>query len=93
MNLKISEIRIVPIQPREDGLVGFASCVIDERFYLGDLAIRTDLKNHGYRISYPTRKIADGRTVPIFHPIEKECGEAIRKAIVGAWAQLKIHPG
>lgn len=50
----ITEIEITPIRPRE-GLVAFASCVIDQWLYLGSIAVVTRLDG-GYRLTYPTKK-------------------------------------
>lgn len=78
-NMKISEVQIVPVKP-VDGLVAFASCVINGQIYLGSLGIHTRLDGTGYRITYPTRRVG-AREVNYYHPITKHAGCAIEQAI------------
>ena len=47
--MKITEIQIIPIKPR-DGLVAFASIVLENSVYLGSLGVYTRLDGSGYRI-------------------------------------------
>jgi stage V sporulation protein G len=52
----VSEIEIIFIKPR-NGLIGFASFVLDEKYYVSSVAIYTRLNNSGgYRLVYPTKK-------------------------------------
>ena len=76
----ISEINIVPVKP-DAGLIAFASCVIDDSYYLGGIAIFTRL-NGGLRLVYPTRKVGD-RHLHLHHPISQEMGRAMDDAILG----------
>lgn len=77
---KITEIQIIPIKPK-DGLLGFASVVIDSQLYLGSIGIYKKLNGTGFRITYPTKKVGE-TNINIFHPIKKELGLLIEKAIV-----------
>ncbi len=77
--IKISEIQIIPVKPHE-GLIGFASLVLDDRYYLGSVAIFTRAAGRGYRLVYPTRKVGD-RNIDLFHPINAETGRAIEEAV------------
>ena len=79
MKTKISEIQIVPIKPI-DGLVGFASFVLNENLYLGSIGIFTKPEG-GYRLTYPTKKIGE-RNINIFHPINRDFAGKIEKAII-----------
>ena len=74
----ISEINITPIKA-QDGLVAFVSVVVDS-LYLGSIAVHKRLDGSGYRITYPTKKIGN-QQLNIFHPIDKELGQAIEQAI------------
>lgn len=78
--MKISEINIVPIKPK-DGLIAFASVVLDNCLYLGSVGIFTRLDGTGYRITYPTKKIGS-KDLNIYHPITKEFGEQIEVDIL-----------
>jgi stage V sporulation protein G len=77
--MKITEIQITPIKPK-DGLVAFASLVMDDSLYLGFIGVYTRLDGLGYRLTYPTKKIGDN-SINIYHPINKEAGKAVEEAV------------
>ncbi len=77
---KITEIQIIPIKPI-NGLVGFASVVLDEKIYLSSIGIHKRLNEEGYRLTYPTRKVGN-KSLNIFHPISREVSLAIEQAII-----------
>jgi DNA-binding cell septation regulator SpoVG len=85
MNERISEIQITPVKPR-DGLVGFASFVFDNCFYLGSIGIFTRPEG-GYRLTYPTRKSPISNFV-IFHPINKETASMVEAAIISKYEAI-----
>ena len=78
--MKITEIQIEFIKPN-NGLMGFASIVIDNNIYLSSIAIHKKLNSSGYRLTYPSKGRFD-----IFHPIHKEASNKIEQAI---FAKLK----
>lgn len=84
--MNVSEVQIVPIK-HIDGLVGFASCVVDERLYIGSIGVHKRLDGSGYRITYPTKNIGT-RQINYFHPVRKEASEAIESAIYDKCSQL-----
>lgn len=69
----------MPIKPRQ-GLVAFASIVIESSLYLGSLGVYTRLNGSGYRITYPTKKIGN-KSINIYHPIDRNTNKAIEEAI------------
>jgi DNA-binding cell septation regulator SpoVG len=73
--MKITEVKIEIIKP-SNGLIGFASVVIDNSIYLGSIAVYKKLNAEGYRILYPKKGAFD-----IFHPITKEASNLIEEAI------------
>lgn len=73
--MKISEVQIELIKPR-DGLIGFASFVIDENIYISSVAIHTKLNSDGYRLTYPNK----GKFT-ICHPINRKASYEIEAAI------------
>lgn len=77
---KISEVQIKVIKPK-DGLLGFASLVINSSLYLSSIGIFSRLDGAGYRITYPTKKVGEA-DLHIFHPINKELGQQIEKAVL-----------
>jgi stage V sporulation protein G len=48
--MTISEVNITPVKPI-DGLVAFASCVIDSQLYVGSIGVHKLLDGSGYRIT------------------------------------------
>ena len=79
MTNRLSEIQIIPIKP-QNGLVAFASFVLDGSLYLGSIGIMTR-PNGGYRLVYPTKKVAE-RNLNIFYPINKEFSQVIENKVV-----------
>lgn len=71
---RISEINIIPIKP-ENGLLGFASFLFEEKFYIGSVAIYSR-PSGGLRLVYPTKN-----GLPCCHPIKKEIGAYLEKII------------
>lgn len=76
--MRITEVNIVPVKP-QDGLIAFASVVVDDRLYLSSIAIYTRLDG-SYRLLYPTKKLGE-RILNIFHPISREASRQIEVAI------------
>lgn len=77
--MTISEIQIIPIKP-QNGLMAFASFVLDGNIYLGSIGIITRLEG-GYRLVYPTKKVGV-RNINIFHPINREFAKFIEKEVI-----------
>ena len=84
--MKITEINIVPVKPN-GGLIGFASIVLDNRLYLGSIGVYSRLDGIGYRITYPTKKVAE-KNLNIYHPISRDLGKIIEEAITGKAQEL-----
>lgn len=76
---KISEIQIKVVKPK-DGLIGFASFVLDEELYLSSIGVFSKLEG-GYRITFPTKKVGNS-DLNIFHPITEKLGKEIEKVII-----------
>ncbi len=77
---QISEVQIKVVKPR-DGLVGFASLVLDGKLYLSSIGIFTKLDGTGFRLTYPTKKVGEN-DIQIYHPINKEVSESIEEAVI-----------
>ena len=91
MKAIISEVQITPIKA-QDGLVGFASFVYSDSFYFGSIGIYTRPQG-GYRLTYPTRKGANGN-FNIFHPINRDIAEEIEKVIISKFEDVtKMYVG
>ena len=76
---RITEIQITPIKP-QDGLVAFASFVLDNSLYLGSVGIVTRIQG-GYRLVYPTKR-AGNRDFHVFHPINKAFAELVEREVI-----------
>ncbi|MDD5237345.1 MAG: septation protein SpoVG family protein [Candidatus Omnitrophica bacterium] len=85
MNPKISEIQILPIKP-QNGLVAFASFVLNNSLYLSSIAIMTRPQG-GYRLLYPTKKVG-ARSLNIYHPINREFAELIEKEVIRKFEEV-----
>ena len=84
----ISEITIVHIKPNE-GLLGFASCVLNNQFYVGNIAIYTSPNtSHGFRLVFPNKRLVSGQIVDCFHPINKEAEKVVSSAIIKKYVEL-----
>jgi stage V sporulation protein G len=59
-----------------NGLIAFASLVVDDNIFLSSIAIHKKLNAEGYRLTYPSK----GKFT-IFHPINKQTSAEIEEAI------------
>lgn len=82
MKIQISEIKIEFIKPQE-GIVAFASVVINDAICLSSMAIHKKLSSEGYRITYPSK----GK-FSIYHPISREAGLAIETAVLEKFQEV-----
>jgi len=83
--MQINEINVSPVKPN-NGLVAFASCVIDNWLYLGSIGIFTKLEG-GYRLTFPTKKIAD-KSINLFHPINRLKGNEFQEVIINKYEKV-----
>jgi len=85
--LEISNIEIIPINPRK-GHVAFASCDINNCIHLDGIGIHSRRDGSGFRLTFPSKLLANGRHLDIYFPITKEAGDIFQKAIVGSYLVL-----
>lgn len=78
--IEITELQLIPIKA-VNGLVFFASFVINNDFYVGNVAIFTKRDGSGFRCVYPTKKIKNGQQINSFYPINYEVGQQIEEAV------------
>jgi len=74
MKPTITEIQIIPVRPK-DGLIGFASLVLNNWFYLGSIGIHTR-PTGGFRLTYPKKG-----NYNLFYPINKQIAQEIENLI------------
>ncbi len=73
--MNISEVNIVPIKPN-NGHIGFASFILNNALYVGNVAIFTRMDGQGLRLVYPKKGGLD-----CVHPISKEFGQELCEAV------------
>ena len=85
--LSISEVDIIPVKPR-NGLIAFASCVVNGQLYLGNIAIHTRLDGSGYRLVFPVKVLPNGKEIQCVHPVTRQAGDQLLQAIVEKFEAL-----
>jgi len=84
----ISEIQIIPVKPKS-GLLAFVSIVINQQFYVGNIAIYSSPStDDGFRLVYPCKVLPNGKKVNCFHPITKTAGEEVHNAVISKYQEL-----
>lgn len=84
--MTVSEVNITPVKPT-NGLVAFASCVVDGQLFIGSLGVHQRRDGTGYRITYPTKKVGT-RQLNYFYPVTKDTGNAIEQAVVAKCIEI-----
>lgn len=90
--LEVSEVRFRFPPDQSGALVAYASCLVNDSILLNDIRIERG-RLGGLVVVYPARRSATGRPHPTFHPVTREAGEAIRRAILGRLAALLAGQG
>ena len=81
--INVDNIEIVPVPPK-NGLVSFASFLINDCFFIGNVAIYTSpSSSEGFRLVYPTKM-----GMSCFHPIKREVGEMIQRKVISRYLEL-----
>jgi len=83
--MTISEVNIEFIKPN-NGLIAFASLVIDGNIYLSSIAIHKKLTEEGFRITYPSKG-----SFSIFYPINRTTSKQIEEAIFKKLKEVMIR--
>jgi len=92
LSIKISEIQIIPVKPK-DGLIAFASFVLNECIYVGNVAIYTSFGEKEYRLVYPAKSLPNGKQINSVHPITREAGELIYDNVITIFKELADRHG
>lgn len=99
----ISEIVIREVKSH-DGLLALASCVVDDKFFVGSIGIykKSTESGGGYRITYPTKvleskdkfgkkTVTKKSQLKLWYPITKEVGDIIEQAIIDEYNNLLVN--
>ena len=79
-DVKIEKLELVPVRFKR-GLTFFASCVLDGRYFVGNIAVYGLKDGSGFRCVYPTKILKNGQKIPIFHPVNKVVNDQIQKEV------------
>lgn len=83
----LSEVRVIPVKT-SNNLVGFASCVVNKCLKLDNIGIVTT-PDGLLKLSYPTKKLANGEKYRFFYPIDTRTAEHFEKAILNEYEVLQ----
>ena len=83
----VDEIKIYKVEKADDGLVAFASCVLDGKFFLNGVAIYKKMTK-GYRITFPKRRDSKGNAKDIFVPINSDAYNSIAVRVINKYLNI-----
>ena len=79
--LKVTEVKIRLVDKSEDGLIGWASCVINDSLYLNNIAIRYS-KAGQVILTFPAKKSKSSFKYFYFNPISHDAARILKQAII-----------
>lgn len=80
MTFKVTEVYI-QLVPRVQGLFALARVVLSGAVVIDGIGVHHKQDGQGYRLTYPTRRLTNGQSLTIVHPITPELSQAIEHAI------------
>lgn len=80
--VEVSEVKIRLVDEGDNGLVGWASCVVNGALYLNNIAIRRG-RGGEFVLTYPSKRSRSDQKYFYFNPITREAKRAIDEAILG----------
>jgi len=90
-SIQVSNVEVIPFRPKA-GHLGFASCIINDQFYLGDIAIfARPAPEGGIRLGFPVKKLINGTTVDIFKPLNEGVDRQIERAVLERYEALLMQ--
>jgi len=81
--MTITEINFRMAPPEAPHLIAFASCVIDDRLYLNNIAIKKKQGGEIY-LNFPRYTTQSGNEFPYYKPINREMYNEIKTALLNA---------
>jgi hypothetical protein len=81
----ISEVIFHPIKPTSKGLICYVSFTYDNSIRVNEVSIYTRPAG-GYRLLYPIKLLANGKTVSCVYPINKEIGTALETFLLAEYS-------
>jgi len=84
--MKLSKIKIKKVSP-DKGLVAFASCVIDDSLYIGNIAVFTRLgETERLRLVFPVKEAGQNK-ISVFYPLTAELYYLLEQAITDKYKE------
>lgn len=83
--MKITSVRLFPIDKEESRLKAIASIIFDEVFIVRD--IRVISGDEGLFVAMPSVKLSDNRFKDVCHPINTEFQDYISEAIIEEYSK------
>ena len=78
----VTEVKIRLVDESSDGLLGWASCVVNGALYLNNIAIRRS-RTGELALAYPSSRSRSDQKHFYFNPITREAKLAIDEAVLG----------
>ncbi len=91
-DLLVTEVEIIPLKTC-NGHIGFASFVLNHQIFIGNIAIYSRPNGSGLRCVFPTKRLPTGGAIQLVHPITKEAGLLIEKAVFEQYKKVVIKSG
>jgi len=76
----VSNVQLRFVENGRDGLLAWASCVINNAVFLNNVAVRESICG-GIRLTYPAKASQGQRRYYYFNPISREAAAVIEQAI------------
>ena len=80
-SLKVSEVKIRLVDQSEDGLIGWASCVVNGSLFLNNIAIRKSREGKVI-LTFPAMRSKGDSKYFFFNPISHEAARVLEEAII-----------
>lgn len=80
-SLRVSEVKIRLVDDSGDGLIGWASCVVNGSLYLNNIAIRQS-RSGSVILTFPAKKSRGDSKYFYFNPISHEAARTLEEAIL-----------
>ena len=85
--LTVSEIKLRFVEDGRDGLLGWASCVLNGTVVLNNIAVRRG-REGGLMLTYPAKLTTAGTRFYYFNPISSDAAAVLDTAILGKVREL-----
>jgi len=76
----VSNVQLRFVENGRDGLLAWASCVINKAVYLNNIAVRNN-DSGGIRLTYPAKASQGQQRFYYFNPVNREAAAAVEQAV------------